>query len=51
MSARRDSVPTAYPIKPTGLTVNMTRQALNLAEMTPVKTVVQLKDLSAYGER
>jgi len=29
--------------------VSMTRQALNLTRMTPVKTVIRLKDLSAYG--
>ncbi|HOF87948.1 MAG TPA: hypothetical protein PLZ36_07565 [Armatimonadota bacterium] len=38
-----------YPIALTGLSVNMTRQALNLTEMQPVKTVIRLKDLSAYG--
>ena len=39
-----------YPIKLTGLAVHMTRQALNLTAMTPVRTVVRLKDLSAYGD-
>lgn len=39
-----------YPIKLTGIVVNMTRQALNLTEMQPVKTVVRLKDLCAYGD-
>jgi len=38
-----------YPIRLTGLAVSMTRQALNLTRMTPVKTVIRLKDLSAYG--
>ena len=37
-----------YPIKLTGLAINMTRQALDLKEMKPVRTVVRLRDLSAY---
>jgi hypothetical protein len=37
-----------YPIKLTGVAVCMTRQALDLTEMKPVRTVVRLKDLSVY---
>jgi hypothetical protein len=37
-----------YPIRLTGLAVSMTREALDLTEMKPVKTVVRLKDLSGY---
>jgi hypothetical protein len=37
-----------YPIKLTGLAVNMTRQALDLTVMKPVNTVIRLRDLSAY---
>jgi hypothetical protein len=37
-----------YPVKLTGVAVSMTRQALDLTEMRPVKTAVRLKDLSAY---
>lgn len=38
----------AYPIKLTGLAVEMTRKSLELTEMTPVKPVLRFKDLSAY---
>ena len=37
-----------YPIKLTGFAVSMPRQTVNLLDMEPVKTVVRLKDLSAY---
>lgn len=37
-----------YPIKLTGILVNMQRGAINLTKMDPVKTVIRLKDLSAY---
>jgi hypothetical protein len=37
-----------YPVKLTGVVVSMTRQALNLTEMKPVRTVIRLKDLSDY---
>ena len=39
-----------FPIKLTGVVVTMTRQALNLTAMEPVRTVVRLSGLSAYGE-
>jgi hypothetical protein len=38
----------AYPIKLTGLAVEMTRKSLDLTEMAPVRPVVRLKDLCAY---
>ena len=37
-----------YPIRLTGIVVSMSRHALDLTEMRPVRTVVRLKDLSAY---
>jgi hypothetical protein len=38
-----------YPIRIAGLTVEMKRKALDLAEMAPVAPAILLKDLSAYG--
>jgi hypothetical protein len=38
----------AYPIKLTGLAVEMTRKSLDLTEMAPATPVVRLKDLCAY---
>ncbi|MEI7437813.1 MAG: hypothetical protein WCL16_13495, partial [bacterium] len=38
-----------YPIRVTGMIVEMKRKALDLAEMAPVAPSVLLKDLSAYG--
>jgi len=37
-----------YPIRITGLAVEMTQNALDLSEMAPVKPVIRLKDLSVY---
>ena len=37
-----------YPIKLTGLMVSMQRQTINLTKMDSVRTVIRLKDLSAY---
>jgi len=37
-----------YPIKLTALAVSMTRHALDLTTMRPVKPVLRLKDLSTY---
>lgn len=37
-----------YPIKVTGLAVEMTRKALDLTEMAPVVTKLRFRDLSAY---
>jgi hypothetical protein len=37
-----------YPVKATGVAVSMPRQALNLLDMEPVRTVIRLKSLSAY---
>jgi hypothetical protein len=41
------SVP-AYPIKLTGLAVEMTRKSLDLSELAPVSPVIRFKDLSAF---
>lgn len=38
----------AYPIKLTGLAVEMTRKALDLTEMAPVRPVLRFRDLGAY---
>ena len=38
-----------YPIKLTGIMLSMQRRSINLTKMEPVKTVVRLSDLSAYG--
>ena len=37
-----------YPIRITGLSVEMNRKALDLTEMAPVEPAILLKDLSAY---
>jgi hypothetical protein len=37
-----------YPIRLTGIAVSMSRQALDLTEMKPVKTVIRLKGVAAY---
>jgi len=37
-----------YPIRLTGLAVEMTRKALDLTELVPVTPVLRLKDLSAF---
>ena len=38
----------AYPIKLTGLAVEMTRKGLNLTELEPVSPAIRFKDLSAF---
>ena len=37
-----------YPIKLTGVAVEMTRKALDLTEMAPVSPVIRVKDLAAF---